>query len=409
MPGLRRALLERVPALAGFMVLAVIFLVGGQHGGTAGAGGERLKAPVTASGPWEDAGTITYNIDCKEKGLNPYRVPCAPGDRNYNYPPVWLQLSHLGVHVKSTPVLGWLFTAFTVVVYLLMLRSRTAFSAVCVFIAIALSSPLILATERGNNDQVVLFLLCFAFLLASRLPESRGNLLRGAAVMLLTALKIYPVAATISLWRGRRGLWMVFGWGVASVALLVVTAGSSLADVFHETPTLLYATFGIMPVLYWAGLLAHHDLSSWVVLHRTADFGLAAALFLGFTALGAAFAGQAERFLPAIRIGRFRDSLAIACAGIYCFAFSGGASFDYRLIFLIPVLAFLLQAFDAGKRSAAWLCMVIVAYLVVPSVHGRPRAAMDLLLFLAFSIWLGAFAHRQLRIAPALGPQAEPA
>jgi hypothetical protein len=403
MSALRRQLLDRLPAIAGFLVIAVIFLTGVLHRHTVRAGWEQVRVPMGANGPWEDAGTVTYNIDCKQKGIDPYSVPCAPGDRNYNYPPIWLDLGYLGVHGTSAPGMGWIFLIFTVSVYVFVLRARSVFSAVCVFIAITFSSSLTLALERGNTDQAILFLLCFAFLIASRLPQPRGNLLRGVTVVFLTALKIYPVAAAISLLRGR-GLWATLGWGAAAVAFLVVTCGSDLAKVFHETPTLLYATFGIIPTAYAAGTLVHQDLSLWVMSHRAAEFGISAALFVCFAALGAAFPRKAEAFLPAIQGDRFQDSLAIACVGIYCFAFSGGASFNYRLIFLVPVLALLLQAFERGQRNAALLSILITTYLVVPYPHGRLRAAMDLLVFLSFSIWLGTFAKRELSKEPVPEP-----
>jgi hypothetical protein len=402
MPGFHRQLLERVPVIAGFLVVSGIFLTGALHRGTVLAGWEQLKVPMNTWGPWEDSKFMAYNVDCTLNGANPYRTVCAPGDRAYNYPPIWLKLNHLGVHAQSGPALGWILASLTVLSYLLVLRTRTMFSALCVLIAIIPANPLLLALERGNSDQAILFLLTVTFFVASRLPQSRQNLLRGATVICLTVLKIYPVATAISLLRGRRGIWMVLGCGVASVALLIRTAGYDLVEVFHETPSELVATFGVIPALYWAGRLVHLDLASWVVLHRTADFCIGVTLFACFAALGALSPERVEQFLPPVRIGLFRDSLALACTGIYCFAFVGGANYDYRLIFLIPVLARLLQAFDAGQKRAVWFSVVIVVYMVIPFVHSRPREAFDVLLFAAFAAWLGAFAKRELYAAPLL-------
>ena len=325
-----------------------------------------------------------------------YHAICAPGGAGYNYPPIWLKMHLLGVQAHSGDTLGWTFLVLTVISFAVVLRARSLFSAVCVLLYIVLSEPLRLALERGNCDQVILFLLVFTFLLASRLSGPRRAVLRGVAVVCLTVMKIYPVGAAVALLHRRGGVWRVLGWGAAALLMLLLTAGSDLVSVFHATPSQLHATFGIIPTLYWIGRVAHHDLSTWVVIHRGGDFAIAVSLVLICAALGAAFPRPVERFLPVIHTERFRDSLAIACVGIYCFVFTGGASFDYRLIFLMPVFAFLLETFDSGKRGAAWSAVLIIVYMAIPYNHGRPRAVLDVVVVASCAAWLGTFARREM-------------
>lgn len=389
-------LLSRLPAILAFLSLAAVFLVGViRHHDGSRSGWEQLQVKVLPLGPWEDTKFIAYAIDCDVRGVNPYVTMCEPKTMDYtsvyNYLPVWLQLRHLGVTVANSVAMAWCLLLLTVVAYSIALRAVSRFSAVAVFCAIALSHPLRLAMERANTDEVIFFLLVVSCALVARLPLRVRPWVLGSAVAVLTCLKIYPVAAAVSTWRTRRGWQIAILSAVVSAGLLFAAAGHAVKYVFANTPQSVYTSFGIIPTIFAVGRLGRLDLQPWVESHRSLEGGVAVLLFAAAAAVGAVRRRPLSRILPPLGADSFRGMLALACAGIYCFAYAAGASFDYRLIFLTGPLAFLLEAHDAGQRAVRPAIILLIVYLAIPYRFVVIHEAFDLATFLLLAVWLGCF------------------
>jgi hypothetical protein len=73
-------------------------------------------------------------------------------------------------------------------------------------------------------------------------------------------------------------------------------------------------------------------------------------ILLGVLAMltGAACGRRFDRFLPPLDCDTAIGCIAIACLAIFCFAFTSGASYNYRLIFLLGALAYLVDDMNQG-------------------------------------------------------------
>jgi hypothetical protein len=110
------------------------------------------------------------------------------------------------------------------------------------------------------------------------------------------------------------------------------------------------------------------------------------------TLAAAANRDKFDRLVPRLDFESARGQIAIACLAIYCFTFLAGAAFTYRLIFLLGVLAFLVDALNKST-SLRFLpaCLGLLAFLWVPIARfSLLLQLLDGLVFFVASAWLGS-------------------
>lgn len=336
--------------------------------------------------PFADLAMLTHSARCDGSlsDLFDGRVNCDPYGRLFTYPPMALWMfSALGL---SSASLGWLGVAMGASVALLtgvFFFALIPSAAVAGFLlALAyLSLPFQLTLERANNDQIVYLLLC---LLALAMARGTGRSAAAGAALAFVAvatklLPIFGIFATQLLppgWesRGRLQLrhlrWALVG-GVAGLSLVVPWLG----PILRNSPV---ATGGILS----HGLMAHQICYDWM-----ADFHLSKSLsrLLAFSCLGIklmflllGFVGvwrqavhhslRSLLFSPANRLHPQLIAVTISLftgtwVGTYLFT----KSYDYKFIFLLPVLAFtgaLLCRGATGKGHRFWITLILVPMLL---------------------------------------------
>src|SRR6266481_4543127 len=194
MQKLALVLRSKMPVLAAVATVALILSIGTNARGSLHDAWRMLYIPST-SPLFADTRTITHSIDCLLSGQDPYIVRSFdPWSRAYNYPPIWLNARYLGITSRSTNAVATIFALATVFASLLLFRAKTWVSAVIVFFAVA-SRPVLLAVERGNNEQVIFASLVVGFFLIEHQGPRLKSLFTGLLIVLLTILKIYPVVA----------------------------------------------------------------------------------------------------------------------------------------------------------------------------------------------------------------------
>jgi hypothetical protein len=338
-----------------------------------------------------DTRTITHSIDCLLAGQDPYVVRSFdPWQRLYNYPPLWLAARYLGVTSRSSNFIGTIMSIIMASTLLFLFKARTWISAIIIFLAI-LSRPVLSAMERGNTDQIIFFLLVFGLFLIERQKTGLRSFLKGLLIVLLTILKIYPVAAVAIFIRHRKGAPGAILTATLSLAALVITAGHRLPVILANTPQDYQLSFGAYPFFL---SISENVLRQAVPIiqdrHSILPIG---AIFLGVPAMliGAACGRRFDRFLPSLDFDTARGCIAIACLAIFCFAFTSGASYNYRLIFLLGALAYLVD--DMNQRvtlRSLPTAVLVVLLLWKPS----PRLSLmgevfDGTVFVVASAWLG--------------------
>ena len=325
-------LLSKLPVVAAVVALLILMC---------------LSPFFRTSPPFADTRTITHSIDCVLAGQDPYVVRTFdPWNRVYNYPPIWLDARYLGVASRSSNFIGTMMAVAMAGTLLVLFNARTWLSATIIFFAV-LSRPVLFAMARGNTDQIVFFLLVFGLFWIARQRTDLKSPLKVTLIVLLTILKIYPVAAVAIFIRQRKGALTAIVTAILSIAALLVTAGHSLPVLLGNTPRDSRLSFGAYPFfLAISQSTVRHAVPLIQSSRLVAPIG---AVVLGTFAMlaGAALGSRLDRFLPPLDFDAPRGCIAIACLAIFCFTFASGASYNYRLIFLLGALAYLVD--DMGR------------------------------------------------------------
>ena len=212
--------------------------------------------------------------------------------------------------------------------------------------------------------------MVFGFFLIDRQKIRLKTLFqRTLLIVLLTVLKRYPVAAAVIFIRHRRGILKAVLTGTLSIAALVLTAGPRLPVLLGNTPQDSLLSFGAYPLFFLA--LGEHTLRRTIAIiqahHSSAQIGSRPVGVLAMLA-GLACGNRLNRLLPPLDSDRARGCIAIAGLAIFCFAFVSGASYDYRLIFLLGALAYLVDDMNQGvSLNSLPAAVLIVLFLWKPS------------------------------------------
>ena len=334
---------------------------------------------------------VTQPIDCVLAGKDPYLTyGCEPLVRlRYNYPPVWLGLRYLGVTSRSTDLLGAVMAALLALTLVLLLRANRWLTALFVGLAV-FEYPVLFATERGNTDIIVFSLLVIGTLLLGR--GRRSSLApSGVLIVLLTTLKVYPLVAAVGLLRSKAALRTVVFTFAGGVVVLLLTVGHRFSSIAANTPQEIGLSFGMLPLLY---VLEKH-LSPATAKHLLGTRWPALALGVVIASVAVTLAWRfRERlgsWLPVLDLGTARGRLAGCCLSIFCFVFASGASFNYRLLYLLGPLALLIDHLNR-QRSArvATVAGCLLAALLAPyQSRPLPMHLANLLVFVICSGWLG--------------------
>lgn len=405
---LKRFVALRLGVLTGILVVALVLAHGAGAAGGLSHAWAQLRIPATSPG-FADSRTITHSIDCLAIGADPYRTgQCDPWGRLYSYPPIWLDLRYLGLTSKSSMTVGWVFAGMLLAALVLLFRAQTALGQAVGLVSI-LSFPVLLAMERGNTDEVIFFLLVCGLFGIERVRAGRDAWLIGGLIVVLTMLKIYPVAGALALARNRRGVWLALAAVGAAVVALLVSSGARLREILANTPQAVIGSYGAYPLAVTAG--QHLPAAAGIALRdrHVLSTGLAALAGVMAMAAGARWRTRMERILPMLDLWRARGQIAVAGLAIFAFTFLRGSSFDYRLIFLLGAVAYLVQ--DLGRRDgkAGWMrsspaILVLLLFFAIPFERPLVHEGLDGLVYVLACAWLGgsvASALDQGRTVPA--------
>jgi hypothetical protein len=336
-----------------------------------------VRVHQTLTPPFMDLVAVLQGLDRYRSGTpvaeiqdyafgNEHALPVA-------YPSIWMWLfapTGLGESqsVACGIALATVVTAATVL-FLGPLNLAEAF-----FTALLLISPsFMLGIERGNADLIVFLVTLLGLWLLSK--RFRGASACAASLIFFAALlKLYPIAALVSLLKKERRLGLV----VIPAALFAIYCGLILpelrriAALIHPDPQLANAgrgtgSFGCM-VAFDRLFYRLHDHGSLISRSALELTGLATAL------VSAGIIAKVTSRLRAPRLAPDLPGLAfVAGAAIYAFCFLIGNNYDYRLRWLILCVP---QAFAwIRQRGPGWrrAALSVAAALLTAFVTGKER------------------------------------
>ncbi len=288
----------------------------------------------TMSPPFADMRTVQGSLLTIEAGLNPQiDNPGDPWNRPMNYPSAWIWLAKY-FHIQNEfnylifvalMVVGFLVSCFA------MLRKYPSLS----LLLACFSGSTLLAVERGNNDLVIFTLL----LIAASSPRMFGVVM----IMIATLLKIYPVLAIPAFLKDLR-----------IVALMLI--GSFLVVIF-----LLPQLTSIQSATPISGGLSYGSQSIFAHVKRfdSKTLGLILSALLIFIAI---ILSSKERFsskLKTSQSGHSEEILFLIGSCIFIGTFVLASNSDYRLIFLLFCVPYLLKIGNSAVRVSSITSLII--------------------------------------------------
>lgn len=319
----------------------------------------------------------------------------------YNYPSFWFRsLAFFEVTGENTHALGvaliLLFALSIGLLAFLALGTMGSPTKAALLLGTACMPPGLLAMERGNTDIFV-----FAILVAGVLFLTRGNgWVSILAYSISGVVKIFPLGAVIALSQSGKDRFLKLGLAVFLTLLGISMYIPELSLIAERTPQATYPAFG-SPVL--PSIVSNHifstTLDSWVA--RALGFLVFALIAtIGYFKLvkepksSEPHSKVKEIWKVAIVILR-EDFVArvlfLSGSGAFCFTYLLGTNFDYRGIFLYPVIFSLIRVAGKSRSLDFFTGSLLLSVSLFNFPWGFTFLADGLLLFLTPLLALAAF------------------
>jgi len=321
--------------------------------------------------PFLDTDTVMSALRCLRMGVDVFLAnPCDSLARVYDYSPLWLVLARLPVTQAWLTPAG-LAVDVTFLLSLLLLpagRSRSAAAWIAIGVV---SSPVLFAVERGNNDLVLFVLAVLAATLACRSPALR--LVGYGAALLAGLLKYYPITLLLLATRERPGRFFAVAMGaIVFAAIFVATMGYDLYRALHLIPS--GAWFGSM----FGSRVLPGGFSSALKLPAVVQTALQLILVAGALAGGIRLSTRPWFTRDLSRLTAQEEATLLVGLLLILSCFFTAQNISYRAIHLLLVLPALtaLRHSGEGRRfhGAALLGVIILlwsdAWRVGPDIAG---------------------------------------
>lgn len=315
-----------------------------------------------------DLRSVTSAWECTRRGIDVMPTnPCDPWLRPANYPRLWLAPTSLGLGQESTFAIGIGMAAAFFAAALTIVPRRARPVEIAVY-AIAVCSPAVmLGVERGNVDLLLFAIVVAAALLLRR--STTGAVVGPALLLLAAMLKLFPIFASVVLFRERRRAAVLGGIAVllafGAYAILVFDDIVMIAEV---VPQVDFRSYGIRQVSEWvrAGIAGVSpglaELTGGTLWRYVSDL-LLAMLVLG-VALLVQFRGASTLHTEIDdRRSRLDLDLFVAGVGVYVGTYILFRNFDYRLAFLLLTLPQLLRWVHQGSTIAVVTLLALIGAL----------------------------------------------
>jgi hypothetical protein len=282
--------------------------------------------------------------------------PLDPLKRPLNYPRLMLFLfSLLHITDRNLPIFGVALCAVYLAAVTRLIFEGSSTLEVLTLLVASLSLVPLFAIHQGNTDLLIFALVFLACTI--RKDNIRPVILFAAAM-----LKIYPLAALVADAVQRPAKKRLFSILLTVLAIVgMAWQWRDLLAVSHATPQSPILSFGVLSIKKGLALVLLRNGVSSSASMNAGWLAVSACWLAGIVTAVAALRG-ALRLDP--RLLRSRQGFLFCAFGaIYVFSFAVGSNFDYRLIYLIPTLPFVIRSIRAQSHialSVAYIFLVLV-------------------------------------------------
>lgn len=338
--------------------------------------------------PFGDMRSIQGALKSVQLGLNPQQ--CNPGDpweRPMNYPKIWITIAQT-FHLESERSFRFFVSTFIAGYFLLCSVILYKYSSLYILASVFSTSSL-LAVERGNND-LLIFCLLFAGIYSSK-DHWKIFLISCASI-----LKVYPIFSVL-VYREKLKIatgitflycmYFAYNYEEMSVILNGNTAGGPLSYGFGYVIWLIKKYLHLPPSTVKIALYGYVTLTIYELSKSNAF----------------------ERSLVDENPVSLEKDLFFTGGAIYSFSYLLTDNWDYRLIFLILCLPYLLRIKNQPIKHFTALSLVFAQNTILLGEMSTPALYLSIACKLIVFIIISALLLAEIkRIQRGMGFQNQP-
>ena len=277
-----------------------------------------------------DMRTVQGSIKSEELGFDPQvKNPGDPWYRSMNYPKIWIWMAKLVQFDNETNYI--VFICAYVLAYLICCFFILRISPSLYVLLVVFSGASLLAVERGNND-LLAFVILFIGIYFSQ------NYFRAFSILLATILKVYPVLLVFIFMKKTKmfillvlmiAVYFVFTAGELKI---IMAGNTALTD-----PASLFATYGLATNINNTVQLMHlivGQSASTYDIYKYMLIIVSLVLIILFSRIKIMFNNSSSSIIT---------DLFVAGAIIFSGTFIITSNWDYRLIFLLFCIPYILN------------------------------------------------------------------
>ena len=306
----------------------------------------------------EDCKIISNNLrDYYEQFLN-----CDESKRTFNYMPLWLYVLKFGINNEYHYFFGFTLITLFYISFFKLIKIKSNADLI-LYALIILSPPIMLAIERGNSD-LLIFFLCFISIYLLIKKKFFYNLLGYFLILFSSLIKFFPIFLILIFFKKnyynkfasfsvlfifliyiffniediflikkntQETLFLSYGFNILEVSLK--NFYDNLNILILATKNYLYANNGTFKEVISEILYIEDFKNNYFIISRCISI-----IIIIFSVVYSFKNKNNEKILINNNFYFF-----IAGASIFCGTFLLGANFDYRLIFLLLTVPYLIE------------------------------------------------------------------
>lgn len=310
-----------------------------------------------------------------DNGFDPYiNHIYDPWKRPFNLPIIWYYISKYLNLVNEFNFKLFIFlylSSFIFCVSRIISISKNIISSF-IIILIFLSSSTILAIERGNTD-ILIFSIIFIACAVNNFYTSF------VLIFLASILKLYPIFTFNINFNLKRKVVL----SITGIFLIFIILFKNLNYFFYNTHSSFDTgiTYGFRSIIM--GLYKVEERLGLDLLSKNEIlYNMIFLSFIIFICLFILYFIRKKNYFNNINFTNIENRLFIAGASIYCFSFIFFSSYDYRLIFLIFTIPYLVNNLNLLNKISIFFMLISSNSILIYSLAGTPYEYMYIGIFI---------------------------
>ncbi len=321
-----------------------------------------------------DTHVITTGMDCLRLGYNVLvKNPCDILNRPLNYPKIWHSLNYFGVTESSTLYIGFIL-CFLYFFSIFSFFKKYNFDNFSYYIGFLIISPsLFLCLERGNIDLLNFFLLYLSLELYTILNK-KYTFISTFPLLLASLLKLYPIVAITYFLNSKNTIFKYLFFLVGLIFIFYVyTIKDDLKDISAATPNGILISYGVNTLpqflidkelnffIFSSKLFSIQLLCSNFIfyfnefafsINLVFPFAFSIIFLILFFEIFTFKKLKETNFNFSNQIDEYTVNAFLIGSTIYSFTYFLGNNWDYRMIFLLFCIPFLINIYKYSNNNS---------------------------------------------------------